>query len=253
MKLNSFYTLLSFTFVSLQAFAAPHDPRDNDNSGTWLELHNKERGQYGAGELTWDGSLAQKAEESAKQCQLEASAGQNTGYAESPDKVFKLWAETGYNYPGHVSEATPWIQIVYKSTRSVGCASASCDSKVLNVCSYDIPIDKDYANQVEGGGKKKSPSKNIAIPPLAKGGKKEKEEEKEGPKHKEKGEEKEGPKHKEKEKEGPKHKEEEKAGGGEENDNLKHAEDVISRLKGKITSDPTGATDTWNKRDIGQM
>nr|QVT77502.1 pathogenesis-related protein 1 [Moniliophthora perniciosa] len=238
MKLNSFYTLLSFTFVSLQAFAAPHDPRDNDNSGTWLELHNKERGQYGAGELTWDGSLAQKAEESAKQCKLEASAGQNTGYGENPGEVFKLWAETGYNYPGHVSNATPWIQIVYKSTRSVGCASASCDSKVLNVCSYDIPIDKDYANQVEGGGKKKSPSKNIAIPPLAKGGK-QKEEEKEGPKEKE--EEKEGPKHKE------------KAGGGEENDNLKHAEDVIARFKNTITDDPTGATKTWNKRDIGQM
>nr|QVT77510.1 pathogenesis-related protein 1 [Moniliophthora perniciosa] len=249
MKLNSFYTLLSFTFVSLQAFAAPHDPRDNDNSGTWLKLHNKERGQYGAGDINWDGSLAQKAEESAKQCKLEASAGQNTGYGESPDEVFKLWAETGYNYPSYVSEATPWIQIVYKSARSVGCASASCDSKVLNVCLYNTPIDKDYANQVEGGGKKKSPSKDIAIPPL-KGGK---HKQKEGGKHK-----------KEKEGEGDKHtenvtedqpenlKETEKQ-EGTENSNLKHAEDVISRLKGKITSDPTGATKTWNKRDIGQM
>nr|QVT77523.1 pathogenesis-related protein 1 [Moniliophthora perniciosa] len=270
MKLNSFYTLLSFTFVSLQAFAAPHDPRDNNDQEAWLELHNQERGQNGAGELTWDESLAQKAEESAKQCKLKASAGQNAGYGGSPDEVFKLWADTAGNYPDNASKATPWIQIVYNSASSVGCASAPCDNKVLNVCLYNTPIDKDYANQVEGGkggGKKKSPSKNIAIPPLPKGGKHKQEKEKE----EEKEEEKEGAKHKkEKEKEGnvgedqqekkesKKQKQKEGGDGGEEmNDNLKQAQDAILGFEGKIDKkggDPHHITDSWhNKRDIEQM
>nr|QVT77513.1 pathogenesis-related protein 1 [Moniliophthora roreri] len=245
MKFNAFLTFISLTLFSYQTLAVPHHPRDDgNNQKDWLKLHNKERREHNANKLSWDDDLAQRAQQYAEQCKLEvldvAPLGQNLGYGYKPNEVFELWNAMEANYPNDVEEATPWMQIVYKPTQSVGCGSASCPGYgemkwTLNVCLYDVAISEDYANNIgpgNGGQGKKKPSKEekdkITKPPKKEGQSQEKEKKPE------------------------EHKEEEQS-SGEDTSRLDRAASVIQGFKDKIGSDPTGMTKTWNKRDIRQI
>ncbi|KAL1745157.1 CAP domain-containing protein [Schizophyllum fasciatum] len=174
------FTLTAATLLTAAAAAnavavsarAPQSEIDD-----WLKAHNDERAAHGAAALTWNQGLADKAADWAGQCIWEHSnAGQNlaatfSSNADVPSDVIGAvtsWNNERKDYnPNDFSGAGHWTQVVWKGTKSVGCAAHKCPKGTVGtkpedpwngiwyyVCNYDpagniVPADQYYPGNVQ--------------------------------------------------------------------------------------------------------
>jgi uncharacterized protein YkwD len=102
-----------------------------------LAAHNKYRALHHASALVWDDELADYAEKYASQCEFRHSSspyGENlaTGYP-SISAAVKIWYNErerySYNHPGYSTATGHFSQVVWKSTRKLGCGYVACNGK----------------------------------------------------------------------------------------------------------------------------
>jgi pathogenesis-related protein 1 len=148
----------------------------------FLDAHNEIRRIYNLSKLSWDDSLAQYAQRWAdflkdnNKCQMQHRShrkitenkqyGENLAfnwisstvplgkYNYSPERVVKAWSAECEDYSYQDNSCIPnkkcghFTQVVWQSTRRVGCAMAICDDAENNynegrvelwVCNYDPP------------------------------------------------------------------------------------------------------------------
>jgi pathogenesis-related protein 1 len=128
-----------------------------------LETHNKARADVGVEQVTWSSQLATYAQEWADHlvstsCDLEhrPSSGKwelrygenlfmgSSRYYEVTSAV-KSWEEEKKNYNGQAidnnnrSRSGHYTQMVWKTTKQIGCAKVECKRNIIVVCNYDPP------------------------------------------------------------------------------------------------------------------
>jgi pathogenesis-related protein 1 len=120
-----------------------------------LEAHNRVRSGVGVSPLSWSDKLAAVAQAWANQLVLEGRLhhrasphyGENlyliSGGRATPNDVVSSWAgeEEDYDYRANTchSRCGHYTQIVWRSTRAVGCAVARSRNTEVWVCEYDPP------------------------------------------------------------------------------------------------------------------
>ena len=120
-----------------------------------LEAHNRVRSGVGVSPLSWSDKLAAVAQAWANQLVLEGRLhhraspryGENlyliSGGRATPNDVVSSWAgeEEDYDYRANTchSRCGHYTQIVWRSTRAVGCAVARSRNIEVWVCEYDPP------------------------------------------------------------------------------------------------------------------
>jgi uncharacterized protein YkwD len=128
---------------------------DASLSRDMLAAHNAIRSKAGVPALVWSDKLAAVAQEWANTLIAEkrfdhrpkSKYGENMyrldGARETPQKVVDRWAAEARNYDYKANrckgECGHYTQIVWKSTREVGCAVARGGSREVWVCNYDPP------------------------------------------------------------------------------------------------------------------
>jgi len=130
---------------------------------TLLTLHNKARADVGVDPLAWSKSMAVYAQSwadhlASTSCRMEHRPrsgkwkqmhGENlligtVGYHGVVDAV-KAWEREKSLYHGAALNSSNWYpsghytQMVWKTTRYIGCAKAECRGNVIVVCNYDPP------------------------------------------------------------------------------------------------------------------
>jgi uncharacterized protein YkwD len=121
-----------------------------------VAAHNAERKRVGVAALAWSDRLAAHAQKWAEHlasrgCGLQHRPG-NDAYGEnlywssaasSAAAVVASWASEQVDYDRRTNTCRGvcghYTQIVWRSTRSVGCGRARCGSSELWVCNYDPP------------------------------------------------------------------------------------------------------------------
>ncbi|KAK7027950.1 Transcription factor [Paramarasmius palmivorus] len=146
MRLSGYITALSLV---LTAFSAP----TATGADQWLSGHNTIRGQHHAEPLTWNPDLASAAQNWANQCNFTNSGGPygenlawGTGSIGIP-AVIKLWADSEKSYDPSNPQYSTWTQMVWKSSKELGCAQATCPvggettsaTATFFVCEYSPP------------------------------------------------------------------------------------------------------------------
>ncbi|HEY1932082.1 MAG TPA: CAP domain-containing protein [Acetobacteraceae bacterium] len=134
-------------------------PRDNAPSGSlsreMLNAHNAVRAQVHEPPLSWSPRLAAAAQEWAEHLIATAAFyhragdpyGENlytiTGGAASPQQVVDAWAAEaqGYDIGSNTCAGVcgHYTQIVWRTTRYLGCAVATDPEREVWVCEYDPP------------------------------------------------------------------------------------------------------------------
>ncbi|XP_062078600.1 pathogenesis-related protein PR-1-like [Humulus lupulus] len=129
------------------------------DSSRFLAAHNLARAEKGQLPLLWEAKLARHARRWASQrkadCALRHSSpidglGENIfwggGSGWTPTDAVRLWAEEEKDYSyknnscAHGQMCGHYTQIVWRSTRRVGCARVICDSgDTFMICNYDPP------------------------------------------------------------------------------------------------------------------
>jgi pathogenesis-related protein 1 len=120
-----------------------------------LEAHNRVRSAVRVSPLTWSSELAATAQSWADQLLAEhrlrhhASPryGENlyliSGASATPNDVVSAWASEAHEYDDATnschSRCGHYTQIVWRSTRQVGCARARSPSMEIWVCEYSPP------------------------------------------------------------------------------------------------------------------
>ena len=114
-----------------------------------LNQHNFYRRRHGVPDLTWSSSLAASAQSHANNCIFQHSrAGENlysisaywSGYGiDSVDSWYFEQEIYDYNNPGFSYSTGHFTQIVWKSTRQLGCGAQMCNFGLYVVCQYDPP------------------------------------------------------------------------------------------------------------------
>lgn len=120
--------LLFFIFFSSAVLAMTPEQQEA------LVTHNKFRSKHAAPALKWDDALARYAARYAARCHFKHSHG---GYGEnlaagfpSAATAIQAWYGEHKFYRGGYSSATGhFTQMVWKSSRKLGCAIAACDGK----------------------------------------------------------------------------------------------------------------------------
>lgn len=133
----------------------------NDFASRLLAAHNAERGRAGATPLRWSGALARDADawaaQLARKGRLEHASGEQrrghgenlwmgaAGYYSAEDMIGGFASERAKFRPGkfpHVSRTGNWAdvghytQLIWPSTREVGCAVARGGANDVLVCRY---------------------------------------------------------------------------------------------------------------------
>lgn len=121
-----------------------------------LATHNEWRAKVNVPPLVWDEGLAKTALKWAKQLKNEGCAfkhsqaqglGENlfmgtTGFY-GPKEVVDAWGNEieEYNYEDNSCSGVcgHYTQVVWKTTKKVGCAKIECDGNDIWVCNYDPP------------------------------------------------------------------------------------------------------------------
>jgi pathogenesis-related protein 1 len=122
------------------------------------EAHNIYRRELKIPDLVWDDSLAAYAQEWATNLQKRKCAmvhrssnkfGENLawsgGWKMNPNDVVKMWYDevAFYNYSSNSCQKGKvcghYTQVVWKNSKRLGCAMASCKNSEIWVCNYDPP------------------------------------------------------------------------------------------------------------------
>lgn len=114
-----------------------------------LDAHNGFRAMHDAPALQWDDTLAQYAERHANECLFQHTHGPHgenlaAGYRTPRAAISAWYAENqyySYSNPKFSSNTGHFTQVVWKSTKRVGCAFVSCNGKkgtpgMYLVCEY---------------------------------------------------------------------------------------------------------------------
>ncbi|KAF9141083.1 hypothetical protein BGX30_005513 [Mortierella sp. GBA39] len=109
-----------------------------------LEAHNKLRALHGAPALTWNAESAKFGDDWLKSCKFKHSGGKNlaAGYKDFPAAVQAWYDEIKcYNFanPGFTRVTGHFTQIVWKSSKTLGCAKRTCPKWNVYICEYDPP------------------------------------------------------------------------------------------------------------------
>ncbi|KAG9075962.1 hypothetical protein FRC06_009787, partial [Ceratobasidium sp. 370] len=116
------------------------------NKQAYVNVHNKERAAHGAKALTWDDGLSASAQAWANKCRFKASIpnyqychsqpGENLAAGTGNPSIATAigwWNAERKNYDPSSPQPSHWTQVVWKSTKKVGCALAKCPpGSVLN-------------------------------------------------------------------------------------------------------------------------
>ncbi|MEO6012484.1 MAG: CAP family protein [Devosia sp.] len=140
--MKMFATALAVGLIA--AFAAPAFAQDI--SGEVLSAHNALRAKHGVPPLSWSGKLAATAQEWANACVFEHRTGSGLGENLAQGDGFPMsqfvndwYNEIGqydFNNPGFSDGTGHFTQVVWKSTKHVGCGVAQCSGGALLVCNY---------------------------------------------------------------------------------------------------------------------
>ena len=111
-----------------------------------LAAHNALRAQHGVPALKWSASIAKSAQAYADQCVFEHSGtdlGENlatgTTGAYSAAQFVNDWYSEIANYDfasGTGNDTGHFTQVIWKSTKQVGCGLAQCSGNDILVCQY---------------------------------------------------------------------------------------------------------------------
>lgn len=120
-----------------------------------LDTHNRYRALHCAPPLTWSPKLAQAAQQwantlKAKGCAFEHSGGPTgenlaagTSGALDAKATVAMWYDEikGYSFkqPGFSMQTGHFTQVVWRSTKSLGCGKSQCKGLDIWVCEYDPP------------------------------------------------------------------------------------------------------------------
>ncbi len=156
MPLSRLPALLAATLL-LTALPARADQQPAWFAGM-LEAHNAARRAVGVPPLRWSAAVAAVAQRWADRlgsagCPMRHSGtedyGENLAWAASqqlsPAEVVGLWVAEASAYHPASGACTPgavcghYTQIVWRSTRVVGCGYAPCGNSEVWVCNYDPP------------------------------------------------------------------------------------------------------------------
>lgn len=147
-----FYLLFFVAFLT-NAYAKQYPlPSQDELKKQILQAHNQYRTLHQVPSLVWDNKLASYAADYAAACQFKHSYGpygENLAYGyASPTAAVKRWyqekADYSYFWPGFSHKTGHFTQVVWKSTKRVGCAYIACNGKNqisgnFLVCEYDPP------------------------------------------------------------------------------------------------------------------
>ena len=128
-----------------------------DQRRALLAAHNAARAEVGAAPLSWSARATEQAERwagvLARRCTLEHSQGSGfgenlflgtLGFYDELDGV-RAWEEEKRDYRGQplTRALAPvvghYTQMVWPSTRELGCATSSCGNNLILVCNYYPP------------------------------------------------------------------------------------------------------------------
>jgi uncharacterized protein YkwD len=145
--MGDFMTLgkLALCAATVAAIAAPSLAADIE--GPMLNAHNSLRAKHGVPPLSWSASLANTAQAWADRCVFEhsnAGLGENlaqgTGDYSGANAVNDWYNEISaydFNSPGFSDATGHFTQVIWKSTKKVGCGVAQCSDGALYVCNYE--------------------------------------------------------------------------------------------------------------------
>jgi len=131
-----------------------------------LDAHNAERRKWGAGSLKWSPSLAQRAQLAVDTCKFQHTGSGENLYLNSVattsceaavpawDDEERFWYKPGN--PDFSLCTGHWTQVVWKSTKEVGCARRYCSNLhgTFVACEYSPSGNflGEFASQVGKGG-----------------------------------------------------------------------------------------------------
>ncbi|KAI1315143.1 hypothetical protein EDD11_001248 [Mortierella claussenii] len=114
-----------------------------------LDTHNKFRALHGAGPLTWNQKAADFGNNWIQACRFAHSGGRfgenlAAGYKDFKTSITAWYNEEkfyNYNAPGFSGQTGHFTQVVWKGTKTVGCAVKFCPQSNWNIyiCNYDAP------------------------------------------------------------------------------------------------------------------
>jgi uncharacterized protein YkwD len=128
-----------------------------------LTVHNGVRAEVGVGPLVWSEKLAMYAQEWADRlastsCRIEHRPHSGKWKQEHGENLFMgtarfygvadavaAWAKEKSAYHGETIDMSNlyayghYTQLVWRNTKSIGCAKVECDGNVIIVCNYDPP------------------------------------------------------------------------------------------------------------------
>ncbi|KAF9906130.1 hypothetical protein EC991_000926 [Linnemannia zychae] len=114
-----------------------------------LDTHNKYRARHGAKPLTWNPQAALHGNNWIQKCQFKHSGGKYgenlaAGYKDFKtgiDAWYKEVSQYNYRNPGFSMATGHFTQVVWKATRTVGCAKKFCPGSnwTIYICNYDPP------------------------------------------------------------------------------------------------------------------
>lgn len=104
---------------------------NNPDIQAYLSQHNNERAAHGASALTWADDLAGVAQDWVNKCIWQHSGGKfgenlSVGTNMSPSGAVQLWLDERDEYNPASPQYSHWTQVVWKGSKEVGCAVASC-------------------------------------------------------------------------------------------------------------------------------
>ncbi len=131
-------------------------PKPSSAAQRWVDAHNKVRSKHCAAPLTWSGKLAEVAQKWAdtlesKGCMFGHSPGSKYGEnlsagtsgALDPESSTMMWYDevAKYKFPsgGFSMETGHFTQVVWTTTKQVGCGQVTCKGMDIFVCNYDPP------------------------------------------------------------------------------------------------------------------
>ncbi|EER29831.1 SCP-like extracellular family protein [Coccidioides posadasii C735 delta SOWgp] len=136
MGLVFIFSLVQLIWTVISEPTSPQFSSDEVFKTSILNATNSLRRQHDANPLTWNNTLAETAHDWGEQCRLRHSfspSGENlaAGYP-NITSVMTAWAQgrekVSFNNPKYNEETSQFTQLVWKSTKSVGCGRHNCGS-----------------------------------------------------------------------------------------------------------------------------